>query len=166
MTTINPAVIYKDPNVSSEYSLGNIWLIKNPSLRNVRLKVLYKDIYCNERRFRFGIADSPNCETCLGVESVSHQLLDCNNALRLWEVYRQCFGHPIPTLGELVVPSKDVAMEIVKSVILKRLLQIDRSRHVSISELKIEMCHYLRIEAIANEGADTQCKALLNIIRS
>ena len=77
----------KDEKLSWFY----LWKIRNPSLRNIRLKVLYKDVYCQERRNRFGLADSPFCEICNSVEDVQHQLFDCKNSKRMWQLYEKIF---------------------------------------------------------------------------
>ena len=66
-----------------------LWKIRNPILRNYRLKVMYKDVYCQERRHRFKLSDSPMCLCCGEIETVQHQLYDCPNACRLWHVYNE-----------------------------------------------------------------------------
>ena len=68
-----------------------LWKIRNPVLRSYRLKLMYKDIYCNERRARFNLCDSPNCPICGELETVTHQLFDCKNAKRMWVVYYKLF---------------------------------------------------------------------------
>ena len=39
----------------------NLWRIKIPTLRAIRLKILYKDIWCNDKRFKLGIASDNKC---------------------------------------------------------------------------------------------------------
>ena len=56
-----------------------------------------------------------------------------------------------PNLSDLLVPDSNSATEIIRSVILKRLIQIDRSRLPSEQELKVEILYYLRTEAASNQ---------------
>ena len=125
----------------------NIWQIKNPHLRAYRLKLLYKDIFSNERRHKFGISDSPNCEICGQVESVSHQLFECTNAQRLWDLYSRLTGKSIRNMLQIIMATERIDVEIVKSIIIKRLIQIDRSKNVNLAQLKHEIKQYFRIEA-------------------
>ena len=67
----------------------NLWLIKNPTLRAIRLKILYKDIWCNEKRFKLGISTTNLCSICNEVESVTHQLFTCKNASKIWSIINQ-----------------------------------------------------------------------------
>ena len=43
-------------NQHEQQNWFNLWNIRNPLLRNYRLKTIYKDIYSQERRHRFGLA--------------------------------------------------------------------------------------------------------------
>ena len=128
-----------------------IWKIKNPHLRGYRLKLLYKDIFSNERRHRFGLTDSPSCAICNQVESVSHQLLGCTNAQRLWNMYRRITGNDISSMLDVITCTTEIEKEIAKSVIIKRLIQIDRSEGFSFERLKQEIKHYYRIEACISD---------------
>ena len=47
----------------------NLWKISNPILRSCRLKIIYKDVFCQQRRFKFGLTDSPLCEV---QETITH----------------------------------------------------------------------------------------------
>ena len=131
----------KDEKLSWFY----LWKIRNPSLRNVRLKVLYKDVYCQERRNRFGLADSPFCEICNSVEDVQHQLFDCKNSKRMWQLYEKIFGCSV-SFKEVVLIKSSIPAEIVKSTILKLLIQIDRSAHLSIHHIILRIIHSLDLE--------------------
>ena len=133
-----------------EDTYSGIWAIKNPALRAVRLKVIYKDIFSNERRHRFGFADSPLCQLCGQIESVEHQMFSCQNSQRLWRLYHRITNQSINNLLEVVTCGKDSCQEIVKSVILKALIQIDRSKDKVDREIISQCLFFLRIEAIAN----------------
>ena len=144
-----------------------IWRIKNPHLRNYRLKLLYKDIFSNERRHRFNLTDSPNCPICGQVESISHQLFECINAQGLWGMYSRLSGKVVRSLLDIIICVESDECEIIKSVIIKRLIQIDRSAGLSFQRLKDEVTHYYRIEAQVSPRAkrtwSTRIQALQHI---
>ena len=146
--------VYKQPQWQEpENWQGNIWKIKNPHIRSYRLKILYKDIFSNERRFRFNLTDSPNCVLCGQIESVSHQLLECPNAQRLWTMYHRLTGKVVNSMLEIISFTDSLENEIMKSIIIKRLIQIDRSAGINFVALKAEIKHYFRIEACSSKNS-------------
>ena len=128
----------------------HVWKIKNPTLRAIRLKIMYKDVFSNERRFRFNLADSPGCAVCGLDESVEHQLFSCPNAVRIWQLYYSLTGIRIGSFYEVLGCGSDVANEIIKSVLIKSMLQIDRSKNRIRRELIADCAFFLGIEARAN----------------
>ena len=137
----------------------NLWRIRNPTLRNYRLKVLYKDVYCQERRFRFGLTNSPRCTICNEIETVQHQLFDCKNAKRMWQIYNNIFKETINFKTAIIVKSND-ASELAKAVILKLLVQIDRSMFVSTHYICLQIKQVLKLETLI-----TNNKRHENVIR-
>ena len=143
--------VYKQPLWDEPESWQkHLWRIGNPHLRAYRLKLLYKDIFSNERRFRFKIADSPNCTICGQVESVTHQLFECRNAQRLWNMYNAITGRVIGTMLDVIICTNRTELEIIKSIIVKHLIQIDRSSGTDYATLKREIKHYYQVEANVN----------------
>ena len=125
----------------------NLWKIKNPHLRNYRSKVAYKDVYSQERRFKFRLNDSPQCRICKNrVESVQHQLFECRNAQRMWQSYVDMFADNI-SFKNLVCVGNFPAAEIVKATIIKLLIQIDRSEHLAIDHIYLRIIRMLTLEA-------------------
>ena len=53
---------------------------------------------------------------------------------------------------DVLTHEQSLPIEIVKSVVLKKLIQIDRSVGLNCEQLKVECSRYLRIEAVANHG--------------
>ena len=163
---------------TSEASFGdirqtwsNLWSIKNPTLRAVRLKVLHKDIWTQNKRFNLGIGNSSACEICGETETVVHQLFSCLNAKRMWEFIGRAIGRnliasedgcPKEKLVELMKVSNDFAFEILKSAIFKLLIQIDRSRYLSINQIKGNILYWLRIDVIAINKRIRNNKFLIN----
>ena len=151
----------------------NLWLIKNPSLRAIRLKVLYKDIWSQEKRYKLGITNSSACDICGDIESVSHQLLTCSNAKRLWSHLEESLnyklilnGDPEKSLVQLMEVTNDMPFELVKSVVFKLLIQIDRSRMLTIPQLNKHIIHWLNIEMSANNNKIKNNKHLSNLYYS
>ena len=132
--------VYKQPQWPEPENWQNqIWQIKNPHLRGYRLKLLYKDIFSNERRHRFGISDSPNCAICGQVESVAHQFFECANARKLWDLYNRLTGKSMTDFLQVIVCTERIDIEIIKSIIIKCLIQIDRSNNINLAKLKYEI---------------------------
>ena len=140
---------------------NNLWRIRNPTLRAIRLKILHKDVWTQEKRVKLGITNSSACEICGEHESVTHQLLTCTNAKRLWSSVATTLGIqllpnenqcPSQFLVKLIEVTNDMAFEIVKSVIFKLLIQIDRSRHLSIPKVNKLISFWLQIEIMANNN--------------
>ena len=129
--------------------------IKLPNLRAVRQKVIFKDIYSNERRFRFGIATSPLCTVCSSIETVEHQLLSCTNATRLWNMFHSLTGTRVNSIKSLLSGAPTVASELLKSAIIKALIQINRSSVIPTSAIAKECAYFLRIEAIKNKSLES-----------
>ena len=142
------------PGFSCESMFKNLWSIKNPTLRASRLKVAYKEIFSNERRFRFKLSDSPMCEACGQIETVEHQLFSCQNAQRFWNIFFRITGCRIDSLFDVINCTSDVGLEIIKSVVIRSLLQINRSRSKLERELTTECSYYIGIEI------SLKCKSL------
>ena len=135
------------PNCEFESTFKGIWEIKHPTLRAIRLKILYKDVFSNERRHRFGLTNSAACAICGQTESVEHHLLSCVNATRIWSLFHRLTDFTVVNLFDVVRCDLSMEAEIVKSVLIKALLQIDRSAGVNDIALIKECVLYLRIEA-------------------
>ena len=149
---INLSKIYKDPIMNSSHDwCSNLWLIRSPVLRATRLKIMYKNVYSNERRFRFGLADSPDCQICGSVETVQHQLFECRNACTLRELVKYTYNHEFENLESVIIPGKNIHEEIVKSVLLKMLIQIDRSVGITEEGFKSVVKYFNTIEQIVVE---------------
>lgn len=130
---------------------GKYWLIRDPRLRSIRLKLAWKDVMCNERRSRFKITDDASCTICGKVESVTHQLVDCVNAIRLWKYFTYYLRYDFWALRrqnivELVEFRESYLVELVKSLTFKMLIQIDRSRNLSYDNYSAMATTMLKIE--------------------
>ena len=146
--SVQAKVVYKQPLWQEPENWQHLlWKIKNPQLRGYRLKLLYKDVFSNERRHRFKLSESPNCSICGQVESVTHQILECANAQRLWAMYYRITGRPVRSMLEIITCTESIDIEMIKTIIIKRLIQIDRSAGVNLVAIKKEIVHYFRVEA-------------------
>ena len=132
----------------------NLWQISNPTLRAIRLKVLYKDIWCQEKRFKLGISGDPSCTICGETETALHQLFLCTNAQKFWNIgvrVAESLDQTISRtshyfLTNMIEVTNDITIEIIKAVIFKLLIQIDRSKELSELDVKRTILHYLNIE--------------------
>ena len=140
----------------------NLCQIKQPALRAIRLKLCYKNIYANERRHRFGLADSPLCNGCNQIESVVHQIFECANAARLWRMYKDITGTEIGSFRDVVLCRDGIENEILKSAIIKTLIHINRNHTVPSRVVAAECAHFLRTEAFVNAAKSPDLMALVN----
>ena len=67
----------------------------------------------------------------------------------LWRLYRQVTGSQIESLFDVISCGSDRVHEIIKSVCLKALLQIDRSKNVTDRAILAQCLYFLNIEARA-----------------
>ena len=100
-----PLVIYRQEHSGSRMVQK---YMKTQVLQAQRIKVLHKNVYSNERRFRFGLSDSPSCNICSENEIVEHQLFFCQNARRLWFFYTQIFGDTLDDFFDVIRCSSSV----------------------------------------------------------
>ena len=167
---LNKVILYHPSNkygIDKSYfrdirsSWNNLWLINNPTLRAIRLKILYKDIWSQEKRYKLGISNNSTCTICGEIESSIHQLFLCSNAIRIWNIALNPIGMSFPANGmsnqsiaDLIQVSNDLGLELVKSAIFKLLIQIDRSSNMnSVSVLNnISYWVCINLKAIRNKS--------------
>ena len=157
-TPYHPKMKYKelDKDFGDErLTWNNLWRIKNPTLRAIRLKILYKDVWSNDKRHRLGIIGNDKCSVCGLKETSIHQLFECNNARRIWNTYFLCTNLGTrpdnyvwngKDMTNLIEVSNDVILEIVKSAIFKLLIQIDRSANLDEVQIKRSIAFWVNIE--------------------
>ena len=131
---------------------NKLWLIKDPYLRHIRLKVAWKDIMSNERCHRFRMIEDSSCAICGRIETVTHQLWECPNARRIWE-YCSVVSRLHPeelgiTLYDRIDYNQNAAVELIKSQTFRYLIQMDRSATLTYEEFKSKIRHILNIEQI------------------
>ena len=131
----------------------HLWQIRNPTLRAIRLKILYKDVWCQEKRFKLKLNSSDACNICGEAESAIHQLFQCSNARKLWSYVAEFIGLkldnnlPIPdqSVVNLIQVLADITSELIKSVIFKLLIQIDRSVNITKRDAYRTLSYWLSI---------------------
>ncbi len=50
------------------------------------LRLLYGDVYCAERTFRFGLSDGDICRRCFATETIAHLLTECPYTLAVYSI--------------------------------------------------------------------------------
>lgn len=142
---------YNLPNNGRPTDWNKYWLLKDPVLKAIRLKVAWKDIMCNERRHQFKVTDDPSCECCGQIETVSHQIWECDNARKLWGfccTFLNCHLKEIyhNSIIDIVLFNGTYLQEYIKSITLKMLIQIDRSKSMTYSNYRDRCVSMLSIE--------------------
>lgn len=133
------------------------------------MKILHKDIWTQEKRYKLGITNNNACDICGEPESVIHQLFTCSNASRIWNNF-SIFGNNHDchkkAFVNLIAVSNEFAYETVKSAIFKVLIQIDRSRHLSIAQIKKQILFWLQVDLIAINQKGNNNKYNKSLIKS
>ena len=103
---------------------------------------------------------------CSASETVEHQLLTCPNAQSFWNHYYLFTAQQVHSLEDIITASQSTAIEIVKSIILKKLIQIDRSSGLPMSVVKQECLYFLRLEIIVNRKKQSELQGLIDVINN
>jgi len=147
---------------NAEINWSGIWHIKNPTLRTCRYKIAHKDVFCNYKRFRCKMTDNPLCAQCGQVETIEHQLLTCDNAIRMWNTVRPLISARPRSIADIVCCTSNPIDEIIISVIIKLLLQIDRSSAINSKSILLKIRHFLTIEKLSS--STNYCSNIINTI--
>jgi len=133
---------------------NGIWKVGNPTLRSILYKVAHKDVFCNSRRYRCNLVDNDRCIICNEREDIEHQLISCPNARRLWITVKKVFNIQIQTLDHLLSMDRPKTELLIVAVILKALIQIDRSKDVTSSSVMSRIKSFLVIEDLVKKNAN------------
>ena len=89
--------------------------------------------------------------------------MNCINARRMWKVYDKLFGKEIDFKNVITVDC-NMTEELVKAVIIKLLIQIDRSRSLSINHIILRIQYMLNLEYSVSKNAEIKdvIKILIN----
>ena len=80
-------------------------------------------------------------------------MFQCRNAARIWALFERITGVKIDSLFDVIDCSQHRELEIIKSSLIKALIQIDRSKNCSDSALIAECGYYLGIEARVSKNS-------------
>ena len=125
----------------------SIWLIKYPKLIALRLKLIYRSLYPNSRRFAAKLCEHPNCSICGEIETYDHMLFDCDNAKRLWNMYSEVAALDMPdNLYDAINYCEYFKAELAKTFIFKALIGIDRGVNMTRNMLCALIQSYERVD--------------------
>ena len=65
----------------------------------------------------------------------------------MWNLYHSITSRRVNSLLEVIMCGSSLEHEIIKSVIIKHLIQIDRSRNASDRAIALQCAFYLELEA-------------------
>jgi len=83
--TKDPLCLFKsgvilNPTSSINY-FNKISKLTSVAHKNILLRALHGDIYTNERLFRFGMRDNPQCSRCESIDTLEHRLNECSRVV-------------------------------------------------------------------------------------
>ena len=67
--------------------------LTSTKLKSTFLRVAHKEVYCNEKLFRYGLNMSPNCARCNELDTFRHKLFECEYVTRIWNQVFQITGN-------------------------------------------------------------------------
>jgi len=121
----------------------NIWKVGNPTFRSILYKVAHKDVFCNTRRLNCKLTADNLCVICSIPEDFNHQLVDCPNARRFWLKCNSVFDIQINSIDDIMSMNWNKNELLIIAVVLKALIQIDRSKDLNweamVSRIKAQL---------------------------
>ena len=92
---------------------------------------------------RFGMMMTDECEICGAVETVQHQLYECGNASRMRQYAKRIDQDlDVPDLYSLIEIGDNSRQELLKSLLIEQLIQIDRSKSLTFEEFTKQVNWY------------------------
>ena len=132
--------------------------IHMPRDKFFKYRILQGDIFCNERLFCFRLSETQNCPYCLHnpvIESIRHVLWECQRTQFVWtyinSIVQRAFNVNYINYDTVEVGS-EYPIPIVESfivIVLKLILTKDRSRTITIEEVRNRLKTQFIIEQIA-----------------
>jgi hypothetical protein len=77
--------------------------LRSVKLKNLSLRIINGDVYSRERMHRFGMIDSPLCQSCGEVDTIRHHLLECNTAKKIWMAFGRIYKEVTKSTFEITL---------------------------------------------------------------
>ncbi len=108
-----------------------------PRDKILKYRVLYGDIFCRSRMFKFKMVDSPNCTYCINqIETVKHLIWDCPRSRNVWnqvnDWFRPVIGIDYINYETIVLGGQKPlgALETIIVWVLRTIMSIDRENMI------------------------------------
>jgi exonuclease III len=145
--------------------------LKNPTLRNLRHRLWHNDIFCGSKMKKLNMTDTDRCERCGKKENTQHQLFECRDAQKMWDLYNKLMVQlkledcKVLNFTSVVFTTKfdNPITDLLKTVIIKLNIQIKRPKFGE-KTLKQELLKYVRIEIAARKSNNVRWKELKEIL--
>ena len=118
-----------NPDEKTLMSLGYlISKLTNVRTKSTILRAIHGDIYCGSRLKKFGMTDTDECPRCNAVETITHQLWECNYASKVWITVTKLTGIKIVSLNQILGhdPTHDKTTLTLHAEIIRQLMAKDR----------------------------------------
>ena len=92
-------------------------------------------------------------------------MFECNNAQRMWRLFHSLTNQRVASLLDILLCGLSIEHEIVKSVILKALIQIDRSKDCNDRVVTSQCAFYVDLEARVS-NRPSKLREFANFLRS
>ena len=116
---------------------------KAPRDRFFKFRILHGDFFCNTRRFKFKMIDSPCCEFCRDPEDIKHLIWTCERSKNCWEYFNQLtstyyYNREYVTYESIVTGSEnpEYLLEELVTLILRVIMTKDRNNRIEQGNIK------------------------------
>ena len=116
--------------------------IKVPRDRFFRYRILQGDAFCNTRRFKFKMVDSPCCDYCGELENIKHLIWSCERSRRCWDylnsITNMYYNRSYVTYESVVTGSENPEglLEEIVTLILRIIMTRERSSRIETEQIR------------------------------
>jgi hypothetical protein len=162
-----PKILLMEDNVKARY-FANLNKITSTCNKSRILRLLYRDVYCAERRVRFGLSDDDTCRRCFEKETIEHLLTDCAYSRAVYRLLQVDYSDRAEILGvDLVTGALEIRSDIICYLVFRQgnippeiLVRTTLEKYAKGISYKKNVAKIAKRELIRIFGEDTQVLSL------
>jgi len=103
---------------------GKLAKLRSIPNRTKMYRLLWGDVYCGSRAYRFGLTETDRCIRCFGEETIRHLLLECPYTKEVWRLMGVNSNSPEGVLngdmnsGELEIRAELLAAQVFRKKVI------------------------------------------------
>jgi exonuclease III len=89
--------------------------------RTKLLRLLYGDVYCGSRTYRFGLTETDRCIRCFASETIRHLLLECPYTSEVWDRLGLAHSEPSDILNpDIAIAELEIRAEFISEIVFRK----------------------------------------------